>query len=115
MAMPARGGITTINYDTVEKLYASYLPFMQNGAIFVPSNQQQMLGAQVFVAITLPHSSERLPVNGKVVWVNHRTQGNRPAGFALQLAKDETGLRLKNEIERLLVGHINSDRPTYTL
>ncbi|NPA77357.1 MAG: pilus assembly protein PilZ, partial [Gammaproteobacteria bacterium] len=23
MAMPSRGGITTINYDTIEKLYAS--------------------------------------------------------------------------------------------
>lgn len=115
MAMPARGGITTINYDTLEKLYASYLPFIQNGAIFVPSNQQQQLGAQVFVAITLPESSERLPLNGKVVWVTHRAQAQRPAGYALQLGKDEAGLRIKNEIERLLAGQINAAKPTYTL
>lgn len=115
MAMPARGGINTINYDTLEKLYASYLPFIQNGAIFIPSTQQQQLGAQVFVAITLPHSSERLPLNGKVVWVNHRHQVNRPAGFALQFGKDEAGLRIKSEVERLLVGQITSDKPTQTL
>lgn len=115
MAMPARGGITTINYDTVEKLYASYLPFVQNGAIFIPSAQQQQMGSQAFVAITLPGSSERLPLNGKVVWVNHRNQGHRPAGFALQFGKDEAGLRIKNEVERLLAGQIDSDKPTYTL
>lgn len=115
MAMPSRGGITTIAYDTVEKLYASYLPFIQNGAVFIPSAQQQELGSQVFVAITLPNSSERMPLNGKVVWVNHRTQGNRPAGYAIQLSRDEAGLRIKNEVERLLAGQIESDRPTFTL
>lgn len=115
MAMPSRGGITTINYDTVEKLYASYLPFIQNGAIFIPSAQQQMLGEQVFVAITLPNSSERMPLTGKVVWVNHRAQGQRPAGFAIQLGKDEAGLRIKHEIERLLVAKMNDTAPTFTL
>lgn len=81
MAMPSRGGITTINYDTIEKLYASYLPFIENGALFIPTNQQQQLGSQTFVAITLPNSSERMPLHGKVVWVNHRAQAQRPAGF----------------------------------
>lgn len=115
MAMPSRGGITTINYDTVEKLYASYMPYMQNGAIFVPSTQEQTLGAQTFITITLPGSSERMPLNGKVVWVHHRSQGNRPAGYALQLSKDEAGLRIKNEIERLLTGQLSGDKPTFTL
>ena len=115
MAMPSRGGITTINYDTIEKLYASYLPFIENGALFIPTNQQQQLGSQTFVAITLPNSSERMPLHGKVVWVNHRAQAQRPAGYALQLGKDEAGLRIKNEVDRLLAGHISSDKPTYTL
>ena len=115
MAMPSRGGITTINYDTIEKLYASYLPFIENGALFIPTNQQQQLGSQTFVAITLPNSSERMPLHGKVVWVNHRAQAQRPAGYALQLGKDEAGLRIKNEVDRLLAGHISSDKPTFTL
>lgn len=115
MAMPSRGGITTINFDTVDNLYASYLPFIQNGAIFIPSAQQKMLGEQVFVAITLPNSSERMPLTGKVVWINHRIQGQRPAGFAIQLGKDEAGLRIKNEIERLLVAKLSDTHPTFTL
>ena len=115
MAMPSRGGITTINYDTIEKLYASYLPFIENGALFIPTNQQQQLGSQTFVAITLPNSSERMPLHGKVVWVNHRAQAQRPAGYALQLGKDEAGLRIKNEVDRLLAGHLSSDKPPFTL
>lgn len=115
MAMPARGGITTINYDTPEKLYACYLPFITNGAIFIPSQQQQPLGTDIFVAITLPGSSERMPLNGKVVWVNHRNQGNRPAGYAIQFGKDEAGLRIRNEVERLLAGQLSGEKPTFTL
>jgi Tfp pilus assembly protein PilZ len=40
MAMPSRGGITTINYDTIEKLYASYLPFIEK---FIFSNTSVLL------------------------------------------------------------------------
>ena len=47
--------------------------------------------------------------------VNHRAQAQRPAGYALQLGKDEAGLRIKNEVDRLLAGHISSDKPTFTL
>lgn len=115
MAMPARGGITTINYDTPEKLYACYMPYVQNGAIFVPNYQEQKLGMQTFITITLPGNSERMPLNGKVIWVHHRSQGNRPAGYALQLSKDEAGLRIKHEIERILAGQLSADKPTFTL
>ncbi|MFO1383006.1 MAG: hypothetical protein U1E91_06310 [Moraxella sp.] len=59
----------------------------------------------------MPNSSERMPLHGKVVWVNHRAQAQRPAGYALQLGKDESRFT-KNEVDRLLAGHINSDKPT---
>ncbi len=115
MAMPGRGGILTCNIVDLNMLYASYLPFVKNGAIFVPSERQQLLGDEVFVAVTLPGSSERLPLNGKVVWVNHKTQANRPAGFAVQFGTDETGLRIRHEMERLLAGKSDSLQATYTM
>ncbi|WP_227429621.1 PilZ domain-containing protein [Psychrobacter sp. I-STPA6b] len=115
MAMPGRGGIITCHIENIETLYASYLPFVNNGAVFVPSNRQHQLGDEVFVAITLPGSSERMPLNGKVVWVNHKAQANRPAGFAVQFGNDEVGLRMKNEMERLLAGKSDSVQMTYTM
>lgn len=115
MAMPGRGGILTCHIENTEMLYASYLSFVSNGALFVPSNQAQQLGNEVFIAITLPNSSERLPMNGKVVWINSKTQGGRPAGFAVQIGTDIAGQRIKNEVERLLAGKIDGLQSTYTM
>ena len=115
MAMPGRGGILPCHIETIETLYASYLSFVNNGALFVPSDQPQQLGNEVFIAVTLPNSSERLPMNGKVVWINSKTQGGRPAGFAVQIGSDIAGQRIKNEVERLLAGKIDSLQSTYTM
>ena len=115
MAMPGRGGVLTCHIETIETLYASYLSFVSNGALFVPSDQPQQLGNEIFIAITLPNSSERLPMNGKIVWINAKTQGGRPAGFAVQIGSDIAGQRIKNEVERLLAGKIDSLQSTYTM
>ena len=115
MAMPGRGGILTCHIENIEMLYASYLSFVSNGALFVPSNDAQQLGNEVFITITLPNSSERLPMNGKVVWINAKTQGGRPAGFAVQIGTDIAGQRIKNEVERLLAGKIDGLQSTYTM
>ena len=115
MAMPGRGGIITYHIEDVPKLYASYLPFVANGAMFVPSNRQCTLGEEVFVAVILPGSSERMPLNGKVVWINHKAQASRPAGFAVQFGTDAAGIRMKNEMERLLAGKSDSLLGTYTM
>ena len=115
MAMPGRGGILTCHIENIEMLYASYLSFVSNGALFVPSNDAQQLGNEVFIAITLPNSSERLPMNGKVVWINAKTQGGRPAGFAVQIGTDIAGQRIKNEVERLLAVKIDGLQSTYTM
>jgi type IV pilus assembly protein PilZ len=113
--LPTRaGGIINYPIRDLQTLYASYLPFVSGGAIFVPSNRTFPLGEDVFVVVTLPDSTERTPLTGKVVWVTHRIQGSRPAGFALQLLGDD-GTRLKNQIEKMLVGLLTSDRPTYTM
>ncbi|MBF0658841.1 MULTISPECIES: PilZ domain-containing protein [Psychrobacter] len=115
MAMPGRGGVLTCHIENIEMLYASYLSFVSNGALFVPSTQDQQLGDEVFIAVTLPNSSERLPMNGKVVWINSKTQGGRPAGFAVQIGTDISGQRIKNEVERLLAGKVDGLQATYTM
>lgn len=116
MAMPIRGGgIITCNIADVATLYQSYLPFVAGGGIFVPSTRAHSLGEEVFVAFTLPGSAERYPLNGKVVWINHKTVGGRPAGFGMQFGSDPNSVRIKNEVERLLAGQLESPQPTYTM
>lgn len=116
MAMPIRGGgIITYNIPDADTLYSSYLPFVQNGGLFVPSSRNHSLGEEVFVAITLPDSQERYPLNGKVIWINHRTVGTRPAGFAVQFGTDPNGTHIRNEVEKLLAGRLESPQATYTM
>ncbi len=118
MAMPIRGGgggILSCNITDEATLYSSYLPFVNNGGIFVPSTRTHTLGEEVFVAFTLPGSTERYPLNGKIVWINHKAMGSRPAGFAMQFGTDANGIRMKNEVERLLAGKLESPQPTYTM
>ena len=55
-----------------------------------------------------------MPLTGKVVWVNHRNQGQRPAGFGVQLS-GEGGDALRRKIEGQLGGALTADRPTFTL
>ena len=113
--LPTRaGGIINYSIRDQQTLYSSYMPFVNGGALFVPSNRVFPLGEEVFVVVTLPESSERIPLTGKVVWVTHRTQGQRPGGFALSLLGDE-GKKLKMLIEKQLASILGSDRPTYTL
>ncbi|WP_350560419.1 PilZ domain-containing protein [Psychrobacter sp. CAL346-MNA-CIBAN-0220] len=113
--MPERGGILTCHIENIATLYASYLSFVNNGALFIPSNQIHQLGDEVFIAVTLPSSSERLPMNGKVVWINYKAQVNRPAGFAVQIGTDVVGQKINSEIERLLAGKTDSQQATYTM
>lgn len=116
MAMPIRGGgIITCAIKDVATLYASYMPFVHNGGIFVPSNRPHQIGEDVFVAFTLPDSQERYPLNGKVIWLNQKSVGGRPQGFGMQIGTDINGNRIRNEIERLLAGSLESAQPTYTM
>lgn len=117
MAMPGRGGagILTCNIQNIDVLYTSYLPFIERGAIFVPSDRQHQLGQELFVAFTLTGSSERIPLNGKVVWLNQKPSAGRPAGFAIQFGNDVIGQQMKNEVERLLAGKLDSQQTTYTM
>lgn len=112
--LPRAGGIINYPIKTVPDLLASYMPFVYGGGLFVPTNRTFPVGEEVFVVVTLPESSDKIPLTGKVVWVNHRSQGHRPAGFGIQLSGDE-GQRMRADIEKLLAGQLNSPRPTHTL
>lgn len=115
MVMPMRGGIITCNISDIQTLYSSYLSFVKDGGIFVPSTRKHTLGEEVFVVFTLPNSSERYPLNGKIVWFNEKGTSTKPAGFGMQFGSDPNSLKLKNEIERLLAGADSSERATFTM
>ncbi len=114
MNMPRGGGIINLAIKDKQSLYSAYMPFIKGGGLFVPTTRQCKLGEEVFVLLTLMDDPERMPVTGKVVWINPRQQGMRPAGFGIQLAGEE-GDKARRKIETFLAGALQADRPTHTM
>jgi type IV pilus assembly protein PilZ len=111
-----RQGILSLAVKDKAQLYAAYMPYLKHGGIFVPTPKRYFLGDEVFLLMTLPESSERLPVAGKVVWVTPAgAQGNRVAGVGVQFADTPEGETVKGRIETLLAGALNADKPTNTM
>ncbi|HVI58432.1 MAG TPA: PilZ domain-containing protein [Luteimonas sp.] len=112
----ARQGILSLAVKDKAQLYAAYMPYLKHGGIFVPTPKRYFLGDEVFLLLTLPESSERLPVAGKVVWVTPTgAQGNRAAGVGVQFADTPEGETVKGRIETLLAGALGADKPTNTM
>lgn len=95
-------------------LYAAYMPFLQNGGLFVPTNKRYRIGDEVFMLLTLMDEPEKIPIAGKVVWITPSgAQGNRQAGIGVQFSEQDTAANAK--IENHLGGSLNSDRQTHTM
>lgn len=107
-------GILSISIRDTASLYAAYIPYIQNGGIFVPTNRKYRLGDEVFILLSLLDETEKTPVSGKVVWITPAgAQGNRAAGVGVQFSEQESQLLVR--IETYLVTMLSSDRPTHTM
>ncbi len=111
----AQPGILTLNIKDKSALYVSFMPFIKNGGLFIPTNKAYKLGDEVFILLTLMDSAERLPVAGKVVWLTPQgAQGKRAQGIGVQFSAQDSGATQK-KIEGLLAGALGADRPTHTM
>ena len=116
-AAPAVGrqGIMSLSLKDKGSLYASYMPFIRNGGMFIPSAKSYQLGDDVFILLTLMDETEKIPLAGRVIWLTPKgAQGNRPAGFGVQFS-DMDGGATRNKIEGYLAGLIQAERATHTL
>ncbi|MEX2482149.1 MAG: PilZ domain-containing protein [Gammaproteobacteria bacterium] len=110
-----RQGILSLTIRDKSSLYAAYMPFVKNGALFIPTNKTYKLGDEVFMLLTLTDSKEKLPVAGRVIWMTPRgAQGNRTAGIGVQFSELDNGAT-RNKIENQLAGALKSDRHTHTM
>jgi len=97
-------------------LYEAYMPFIQNGGLFIPTKKTYSLGNEVFVLLSLMDESEKIPFAGRVVWITPKgAQGNRLAGIGVQFNDDPNGKTVRNKIEAYLGGTLKSERPTHTM
>lgn len=115
MGKNARQGILSLAIRDKNLLYSSYMPYVKNGGLFIPTSKSYHIGDEVFMLLTLTDSAEKLPVAGKVVWITPAGAGsNRPAGIGVQFSELDNGAT-RSKIETQLAGMIKADRHTYTL
>ena len=111
-----RPSVLALNINSKSALYASYMPYLNNGGIFLPTSKSYALGDEVFLMMQLMDDPSKYPVTGSVVWITHAgAQRSKAQGVGVQFAPDDTGRLIRQKIEQILAGHLNSNRPTHTL
>ncbi len=114
--MPApRQGILSLTIRDKSALYASYMPFIKNGGLFIPTNKSYGLGDEVFMLLTLMDDKQKMPIAGKIVWITPKgAQGNRTAGIGVQFSDMDKGQTF-HKIENHLAAALKSERQTHTM
>jgi type IV pilus assembly protein PilZ len=114
MSEENKQGILSLTIKDRTVLYAARMPLVRDGGLFVPTNKKYELGEEVFILLALMNEPEKIPINGKVVWVTPKgAQGNRQAGIGVQFSESDFAAATK--IEEHLGSGLVSDRPTHTM
>lgn len=113
--MAAKQGILSLTIKDKSALYAAYMPFIDNGGLFIPTTKPYQLGDEVFMLLTLMDDKEKMPIAGRVVWLTPRgAQGNRTAGIGVQFSELDKG-QTRTKIENHLAAALKSERQTHTM
>jgi type IV pilus assembly protein PilZ len=111
-----RPSVISLNLKGKSALYAAWMPLLKGGGLFMPSAKAHQLGEDVLVVLQFLDEPLKLPITGKVAWINPaHAAGNRPQGVGIQLPDNEVGKDLKKKIEGILAPVAKSDRVTHTV
>ena len=112
----ARPGVLSLALKDNAQLYSSFMSYIVGGGLFIPTKKSYSLGEEVFLLLTLPAETAKMPVAGKIIWITPAgAQGGKLAGIGIQLADDDSNKEVRNKIEALIAGALNSNRPTHTM
>ena len=117
MASNPRKGILSLKITDQNMLYHSYMPYVKNGGLFIPTTKSYQLGEEVFILLSLMDEAEKLPVAGTIVWITPRgAQGSQAAGIGVHFSDiDGSAAVVRGKIENYLVDKLKSDKATYTM
>lgn len=108
-------GILTLHIKEKMALQQAYMPFIENGGLFIPTTKPYRLGDEVFILLSLLDDAQRLPVAASVIWVTPAgAQNQRTQGIGVQFSAQDAG-ETQKRIETALAGMSEPDRPTHTM
>ena len=110
-----RKGIISFTITDRGALYSSYLSFVTNGGLFVPTQRSYELGDVVFMLLKIMDDTSVTTVAGRVAWITPAgAQGRKEQGIGVQFSEDDNGATRSN-IEHHLAATLNGERPTQTM
>ncbi len=89
------------------ELNLSYMPFVKQGGLFIPTVETLSLGDRVMVELALPDKKEPLKFLGKVIWITPKNAlhhvlpgvGVQFSGTNAEAIRNEIEAHLDNSIE----------------
>jgi type IV pilus assembly protein PilZ len=108
-------GVLSLAIKEKSALYAAYMPYINGGGLFIPTNKSFKIGEEIFMLLSLVDDPVKLKVVGKVVWATPTSSANRPQGIGVQFSDKDGGLEVKNKIENILGSSLKSNRATHTM
>ncbi len=113
--MAHESSLFSILFEDTTALYRQYMPFIQNGGLFVHTQEKLSLGDTVALSVQLPGDRHHHNITGRVVWITPKSaQRGLPAGIGVQFTADNA-LPLCHKIEGYLADMLDSNHPTDTL
>jgi type IV pilus assembly protein PilZ len=96
-------------------LYAAYMPFVDNGGLFVPTTRTANIGDDIYLIVSLMDDPARDSVSSKVVWITPAGVNGRQQGIGVQFQKSDVAEKVRAKIENLIGSALKAARPTHTL
>lgn len=110
----SRSGDLLLKISDRVELHRHYMPFVDQGGLFVPTADTYQLGDNVRVVVSIYLLTEPELITGDVVWVVGCSFGStRRPGVGVRLSRQQANL--KRQIEQLLIDMLWSDYPTLTM
>ncbi len=98
----------------MRQLQHSYMPFIQNGGLYIDADHDHKMGDEFFLLLTLLDETEQIPLAVKVVWLAGKgVKAPHKPGIGVQFMDIENPA--KNKIETYLAGLLASSTATATL
>lgn len=96
-------------------LMAAYMPFLENGGLFVPTQRPAQLGDELYIVLTLMDDPAKTALPGKVVWITPPGTTGRPQGVGVHFNKTTASEQVRDKIEKLLGPALKSTNSSYTI
>lgn len=108
------GGVIPFAPPDKTSLAQCYMSWVKGGGLYITTPKKYEMGAEVFVLVKLPDSSDRFPAVGRVVWVQRSSSVLRPPGIGVQLLDTPENAVVRDKIEVFLAG-MPADTATFTM